>query len=107
MIIRYFPESDLRKGHIGLAIIAKREGVDVKSLGHGEYLIFANRAQNRVKLYAGGNVIAYLKLDKGRIDPRTISLIPRYFTGHKIRYDDALREVLGKEFPKFNWKKAP
>lgn len=95
-IIRYFPDTDLRSGHDGLAKIAREKKIDVRSLGAGEYLVFTNSAKNKVKVFTGGNVIAYLK-SKTKIDMRTIALIPKYFNGGEIRYDQALEKVLRKD----------
>lgn len=96
-IVRFFPEVDMRNGHDGLRALARKEGVNVDSLGAGEYALFLNRSQRMVKMFASGNVIAFLKHSK-KLDPRTIALIPRYFNGAKINYNAALEAVLKKEF---------
>lgn len=98
-IIRFFPEVDMRNGHDGLRKLARKEGVNVDALGAGEYVIFLNRSKRMVKMFASGNIIAFLKMaDNKKLDPRTIALIPRYFNGSKINYDAALEAVLNKEF---------
>ncbi len=98
-IIRFFPNTDLRCGHDGLAKIAKEQKVSVTKLEKGEYVLFVNKSLTAAKLFVPGNIIAYLRMPGNqKIDPRTIALIPKFFNGSKISYDDALSEVLKKEF---------
>ena len=75
----------------------------MSALAAGEYLVFVNRARDKVKMFASGNVVAYLRMDKGKLDPRVIQYLPRHFNGVKINYDGAMRDVLKKSFP--NWFK--
>jgi hypothetical protein len=98
-ILRYFPETDMRNGHDGLTKIAQKQGIRVDQLGLGEFVLFVNRNLNHAKLFTPGNVIAHLRMpNRHKIDPRTISLIPKFFNGTKINYTGALKEVLYKEF---------
>lgn len=98
-IVRFFPDTNLQGGHIGLSKLAKENGVDVNKLKLGEYLIFVNRKKDKLKMFASASLIAYLKMPPGgRIDPRTIAILPRYFNGTSIQYDEALKEVLDREF---------
>lgn len=100
-IVRYFPETHLGNGHQGLMKLADKVGINCKNLNKGEYVVFVNRDQTAVKLFAPGNVVAHLKMPGSqRLDPRIISLIPRFFNGSRINYDSALEEVLRKEFKK-------
>jgi len=93
--LQVFLHSDLRCGHEGLAAIAKKEKINVNKLAVGEYVIFINTERNKVKLYAANNVVAYLKLPRGHIEMRTISLIPKAFAASgRIDYDELLRETL-------------
>lgn len=71
-----FLNMDLRNGHEGLTAIAKKNKVDIKTLESGEYIIFINSEMNRLKLYAQNDVIAYLKLPRGKIDSRRLSKRP-------------------------------
>lgn len=97
-LLQVFLNADLRCSHDGLTSLAKKEKVDVSQLTPGEYVIFINSGKNRIKLFAANNVLAYLRLPQGKIDMRTISLIPRAFeASRKINYDEKLREVLTKE----------
>jgi len=96
-IVRYFPNSDLRGQHKGLAEIAKANRIDVNKLAPGEYLIFVNNARDKLKMYAAGNVIAYLRMPQGRrIDLRVIQYLPRFFTGGKINYTAALTKSIDR-----------
>lgn len=98
-IIRYFPDVHLGNSHRGLSEHALRSGVRISNLVIGEYVIFVNKRQTALKMYAFGNVIAYLKMPDGaRLDPRIIALIPRFFSGKGIDYDGAIGEVIRKEF---------
>lgn len=97
-LLRVFLNADMRNQHDGLRALAKTEKINIDKLEVGEMVLFINSDKNRVKLYGSNNVLAYLKLDKGKIDMRTISLIPRAFSGSgKIDYDAALKEVLTRE----------
>jgi len=98
-LIRYFHSVDLRNSHNGLSFIAKKHGIDTRKLGQGEFIAFTNRAQTKIKLYAGGDVIAYLRVSKGRIDPRVIQNLPKHFNGGSINYDLAIEDTLKKQFP--------
>ena len=101
-ILQYFPDQDLRAGHLGLSVVANKAKIDTNSLGQGEFLVFVNRRRDKLKMYTGGNVVAYLKMPQGhRLDPRVIQHLPRHFNGAKINYDGAMRDVLKREFPKW------
>ena len=101
-ILRYFPDADLRGQHLGLSFIANKAGIKTASLGQGEFLVFVNRKRDRLKMYASGEVVAYLKLEGGRkIDPKVIQHLPRHFNGAKINYDAAMKEVMRENFPKW------
>lgn len=97
-VIRCFLNVRLSSGHVGLAEFAKKNKLNVTALNPGEYVVFINRAQDRVKVYASNNIIAYLRLPSGqRLDLRVIQQIPSAFNGTKINYDEALRETLLRE----------
>lgn len=98
-IIRYFPDVHLGKGHRGLTALAALKKIKIEDLGPGEFVIFVNRSQTGLKLFAPGNCIAYLKMPGSqKIDTRIISMIPRFFNGSKINYDGALKEKIEKDF---------
>lgn len=81
-----------------LAKVASKNGINLKSLGQGEYVVFTNRAQNSIKMFAGSaNLIAYFKLPSGKLDLRTIASIPEYFNGTEIEYQAALKRTIEKD----------
>lgn len=97
-VVRFFPNADLRCGHEGLAKIAMDNGVNARELSPGEFLVFANGMQNKLKIYAPGNLIAYLKSpDNRRIDLDIIRYLPRFFNGTEFEYDKAVKKVLLKK----------
>lgn len=93
-ILRCFVNADLRNGHQGLAAMAKKDRISVDQLEAGQYLVFINTAKNKMKVYTANNIVAYLRLNRGRIDLATISKIPQSFQGGDIHYDDALKSRL-------------
>lgn len=98
-IIRYFPDVHLGNSHRGLSELALKSGVNITKLSIGEYVVFVNKRQTALKMFAFGNVVAHLKMPHGtRLDPRIITLIPRFFTGRGIDYDGAMEHVIRKEF---------
>lgn len=92
-VLRFFPNSDLRCSHDGLRKIAKKFKIEPYELEQGEFLVFANTKQNRIKVYAPGNIVAYLKHDQ-RIDLDMIRLIPSYFNGQAFDFEGAEKQML-------------
>lgn len=98
-IVRYFPDTHLGNSHQGLADIASKHKIRVNALEIGEFVVFVNKKQNALKMFASGNVIAYLKTPDGRrLHPKAIGMIPNFFNGREIKYDAVLTEVINKEF---------
>ena len=98
-VVRYFPDTHLGNGHEGLAEIARKHDVNVNRLDFGEFVIFVNKKQTALKLFAPGNIVAYLKMPgSARLNPKVIAMIPRFFNGTEIDYTRALKEVIKKEF---------
>lgn len=94
-IIRFFPDSDLRCSHEGLKVIAMEHKIDPWNLKPGEFLVFANRRMSALKIYAPGNIIAYVKSpDHRQIDLNIVRLIPRFFNGTEFNYSGAVAEML-------------
>lgn len=98
-VVRYFPDTDLRNGHDGLTNLAQKNGIKIKDLPWGEFLIFMNTSQTMLKMFSQGGVICHLKMPgRTKIDPRTIALIPRFFNGTYIQYSKALEKVIMEDF---------
>lgn len=100
-LVFYCPDADLRMGYDGLTSVARKAGVDLSNLPLGHYAAFVNRAQNKVKLCTQNDVTAYLRLRKGRLDPRVIQHLPNYFNGGEIAYDKAMAKMLRQQFPEW------
>ena len=101
-IVQCFFGADLRAGHEGLAKLARKHDLNVSTLAPGQYVIFINSHKDKLKLYAASNVIAYLRLERGRkIDLNAIREIPRVFQGRgRLDYDAALKEAITKAMTK-------
>jgi hypothetical protein len=106
-LVRYFPDADLRAGYDGLSAAAKKEGVNLMGLPKGHFVGFMNRERNKLKLCAQNDLVAYLRLSKGKIDPRVISTLPEYFNGGSLDYDGAVRSMLKNQFPQWFEKNKP
>jgi hypothetical protein len=98
-IVQVVLNSDLRSGHLGLTKAAKGLGISTEKLEPGQYVVFVNTAQNRVKLYTSNQIIAYWKVEKGRrVDLNTLRLIPYAFRSKgSLQYDGLLRETLNQK----------
>jgi hypothetical protein len=98
-VLRVVFNTDLRNSHDGLSILAKDFKIDTAQLRPGEYIVFVNRSKTALKLYAAGQVVAHFRMPTHRkMDMRVISLIPRFFNGRELKYDDALRELITKQW---------
>lgn len=94
-VIRFFPNSDLRCSHEGLRAVAKENGIDPWGLSAGEFLVFANTSQTMMKIYAPGNIIAFLRHPlRHRIDLSLVQYIPRFFNGTEFNYEGAMKKML-------------
>lgn len=99
-VVRCFLDTNMCYQHDSLNKIARKGGMTLSSLEPGEYVVFINKALNKIKLFANNNVFAYCRLDKGRrIDLKVISEIPSVFESTKtLNYDQALEAMLTKRF---------
>lgn len=106
-IVRYFPDADMRGQHLALSTVALKVKIHTDELKSGEFLVFVNRKRDKLKMYTGGNVVAYLKMPQGqRIDPAVIRNLPKHFSGAGINYDAAMKETMQEQFPKWFVKKT-
>jgi hypothetical protein len=97
-LIRVVFNTDLRCGHAGLAALAKGLRLNVDNLKIGQFIVFINRKKCALKLYAAGNTVAHFRMPGSRqMDMSVIALIPRFFNGKELKYDDALAEVIKKQ----------
>lgn len=97
-LIRVVFNTNMQNGHAGLTKIASKVGVRIDQLGLGEFVVFINTRKTMLKLFAPGNTIAHFKTPDGhQLNMKVIALIPRFFNGKELRYDEALAEVIRKE----------
>jgi hypothetical protein len=96
-ILRCFLNVDLRNGHDGLAEIAKQNDIKATEIESGSYIVFINTQRTKLKMFAAGNVIAYLKMPQGdKINMNVIRELPTVFNGKSINYDKALKSAVEK-----------
>lgn len=97
-ILRVFSGADLRCGHDGLTILAKKQGYNPKELSPGEFLVFLNTRRSSFKLFAANEVIAYYRSpDNKRMELGALQYIPRVFQSKgSLKFDDALKELFKK-----------
>lgn len=94
-IVRVFLDTHMGFGHRGLESIASNHKVDVNKLERGELVVFLNRQQTAMKVFAAGNTIAHLKMPgRAQIDMGVIKLLPSFFTGSQINYKGALTQLI-------------
>lgn len=100
-ILNYFPDSDLRSGHPGLAKLSRKAKVPLEDLKSGQFNLFINRKQTALKMISSGGVLVHYKSPEGhRINIDTLALLPKYFNGTALNYNAALKEVLEKRLAK-------
>lgn len=100
-ILRVIFNTDLRNNHEGLAAIAKNLRINTATLQPGEYVVFVNSYRSALKFYVAGQIVAHFRMPTHRrMDMRIIAMLPKFFNGRELRYDDALRELIRKEFGK-------
>lgn len=93
-LVQLFFNVNLGKSHRGLRMIAEEYGIDLSTLVPGQYVGFVNRAKARIKLFAAGNIYAYLVLpDDSKLTMEVIGQIPKVF---QSKADIAGNEVLGE-----------
>ena len=98
-IILFFPETDMRNSHVGLAKYAKRRQIFVNELRVGEYVVFLNAKKNNMKIYTANNIIVHLRTpDYSMIDLRVVKMIPEFFKGGSFDYSGALKKTIESTF---------
>lgn len=98
-IVRIIFNTDLRNSHDGLTTLAHDFDIDTATLKPGEYVVFINAKKNALKFFAAGQVVAHFRMPSHRkMDMRIIGMIPRFFNGRELKYDDALKELITTEF---------
>jgi len=96
-LVHYFPESDLRSGHTGLAKLAQKARVSVSALNPGDFLLFVNRKQTAFKVLTANNILAHYKSPSGRVDLGAVQYMSAAFSGGEFNFDRALYIKLEKD----------
>lgn len=100
-LLRVFINVDLRAGHEGLSILAKKHNIQTSKITPGNYVVFINTRRDKLKMYAADEVVAYLRLPAGRrISMYVIKELPHVFNGVTINYDRALAIAIDKQLLK-------
>lgn len=98
-VLRIVFNADLRSSHDGLTKVAKTFKLNPAELEVGEFLVFVNRKKSAVKIFAANYTVAHFRMPDGRMmNPKVLALIPKFFNGRELKYDEALKEVINKEF---------
>ena len=87
-IIDVIHDSDLRCGHEGLAIFAKKHGIRIDRLKEGRFVGFMNGRKDRLKMLTCNGVLVYLKSEH-EITKEQIERIPTLFYGPKFDFKKA------------------
>ncbi len=101
-VIQIFHNVNMVKSHRGLKALAHDFDIDLESLERGQYVAFLNRARNKVKLYATGNIYAYLPLPdpRGMVMAETIEAIFAAFQSTvRLEMNNDLRDSLENPLP--------
>jgi len=95
-IVRYIPETDMRNGHYGLFKVARKAGLDVRTIDPGSFVVFTNRNLDKMKVFGGGGMlVSYISLPRGhRINVNVIRELPRFFKGGSFDYTAAVGRTI-------------
>lgn len=89
-------DTHMGNGHAGLAALAGKK-INVENLGKGECVVFINRAQTALKMFAsGGQLLLHYKSRHGAIDADVIRHLPNHVDGGTLNYGAALKASLKK-----------
>lgn len=106
-IVHFIPNTSMVYGHDRLDAIARSAGHKPEAMSPGEFIMFTNKAFNAVKMLAANNVVVHYKHPKKHpLNYRALQIVPLFFSGGDMKYPQALRKVIEKEYPKLAEKKA-
>lgn len=97
-VLHVFLGMDLRAGHVGLMVHAKKAGVE--ELPKGSAIIFINAKKNKMKSYSWNGVVSYIRSEEANrpIDLSVIDELPKAFdTNGHMDYAKALKVTLEKK----------
>lgn len=94
-VVRFFRASDLRLGHEGLKKFAEEKGYFPDKLSPGEFFVFVNNAENKIKIMTVNDLLVYMRSpNQARFDLSIVKYIPSFFKGASIDYQGALTASL-------------
>lgn len=98
-IMQIFWDVDFRCQHIGLGKILEEHGIDPKNMKPGDYVVFINTRQDRLRVLSGTpdksrGVLSYYISPRGRIEKRSLQYIPQAFGARGFEYSKALEKAL-------------
>ena len=97
-VLELFQGVDMRNGHVGLAEIARKgsKKINVDELEIGEYAVFINKAQTRMKLYAANGVVASAVARPGeRLNILSVPhIVASFGASGRMDYDAALKQAI-------------
>jgi len=94
-LVHVFFDTNLGNGHDGLSRIASKKKVKLNALKSGDCVLFLNRAQNALKMFASsGSMILHYKSPWGRLEPDTLRHLPNFVQGGDLNYRGALKDAL-------------
>ncbi len=90
-------------GHVGLAKLLKKAGVDVLKLEPGELVMCLNKHGDKMKvLGCKGLVLGYLRMQHNqRIMHDALQFIPQTFGGGNFNYDAAVKKALTQRLAEY------
>jgi hypothetical protein len=92
--VHLFLDTDMRCGHYGLFLVAKKSKVLIQTLRPGEAVIFINTAKNKIKTFGPNGVVSYLRVDKGIRPTSFDSFTDAVSPGMKMQFSPSVRAEL-------------
>lgn len=71
--VHLFVDIDMRLGHDGLFLVAKKAGIDIRTLSSANAVLFFNTNKTKVKAYSSNGLVSYARFDEG-ITPKALNV---------------------------------
>lgn len=100
--------ADHRCRHDGLALqIKKSVGINVDTLNNGEFVLMLNSKRTFLTLYGPNRIVVQQKCRAPIGSETALMRLPEIFLKYeKLDYDEALREELYEEFPRWDARRV-
>lgn len=96
-IVSFVYPSDMRCGHEGLRMLAKRLKRD-PDLKPGQFLVFLNSRQSQAKILTAGDVLLHLRPPgANKLNLEAIAKLPEFFGGGGFNYTKAVQNTLPEQ----------